>query len=658
MIGKMVETVKSAMTTLVPGVMPPEIKDGEDYFKPALEEQKIYHPTWYRNIAMFSGHQWMDWSTGTNWLAESAAPSWRVRLTTNLVLPTVRSLIARELQNDPRFYGMPANGNPESKRAARMASRIFEAKYHEEEFLNIMIRLRMWTRLTGSAYLFTLWDPSRDHWVDDAKDPETGAAIIGPDGQSVKKNYAKGDIIFDVANSFEVLLPPGAPENFLENRKLMRMKLMDVDQIEENWDVKVDPEKMTTDMLYQARVMSLVDSSGRVSTSLSDSKMLKHKALVKDFFELPCKKYPVGRHFTYANGKILQPSEPIDYFYAGRRTIPASKSDDIFMVGRAQGSSTVEHIAHLNVQYNKMMSSTIEDCNLTSRPKYIAPVNSLEDDAITDQPGEVVEYTPQPGGQKPEPLTPPSKPEYFFTTKDEVKKNIEEVSGVHDVSLGRLPRRANSGKAIEALQSGDESHVALSIKSCATALSRGMSIALERMQRGYTEERIVHMVGRDHQVDVITFKGADLKGCDVVRVTFGPHMSRQQKIDLALDMAEAGLISKDEALEIMELGDFNIIFESDQAQKQYATFESMGLAKGIGYPVGQAEPHLVHIKEHQRYFDENEATMTPEGRAQLTAHIESHKAFVAAAAQGMPGGQPPVTPPGPAGAPPAPEVLQ
>lgn len=541
-----------------------EIIDGEKYYKSGLEEQKPFHPVWFRNIAMLTGQHWLDWNNQTNWFQETASPSWRVRLTANFILPIIRTMIGRELQNNPTFYGIPANDDPTSFAAAKLASKLFEAKYMEEDFLNMMIRLRYWAKGTGSSYLFALWDSTRGkRWTDAKRDPLTGAPVMDPEtGQPVTQEYAEGDVIFDVANSFEVIKEPAGPDNFDEHTRIMRVKLMDVGAIKSKWGIEVEPEKATIDIMYQTRIMAIVDASGRFRTDTAEGSVIKNKALVKDYYEEPSAEFPDGRHFTYSNGKILQATEPLDYFRGGRRKIPCSQTIDSFVPGRSDGQSIIEHIGPLNVQYNKMTSQTIENCNLMNRPKVLSPMGSLEDDVFTDQPAEIVEYVPGPQGQKPEAFKQAEMPEYFFQQKDKLPDLMQLIAGVPDVSLGRLPRRANSGVAIEALQDADDTPISLSVRSWATCLSKVMSTALEQMQRKYTEQKIVAIVGRQHIVETVAFKGADLKGCNSVRVTFGPHLTKQQKSDLAFKLLENNVISREQALSIVDLGYLDEIFDA------------------------------------------------------------------------------------------------
>ncbi len=637
------------------GEQPQEIIDGEKHYKAALEEQKCFHPTWYRSIAMYAGQQWLDWSSQTNWFQDTAAPSWRVRITQNLILPKVRAAIAQELQSNPNFYGMPANTTPEAKAAARVASRIFQAKYFDEDFVNKFERMRLWARLTGSSYLTALWDKTADKtWQDVQLDPATGQPVMGEDGQPVMQDYATGDVTFTIDNSFEILMQAGAPEDFDLHERIMRVKIMSVDAIESNWGVKVEPEKVSLDISYQLRVMSLVDAGGRTRSSSAEGSILKNSALVKHYFEKPTVKFPKGREFIYANNKLLQATGDLNYWHNGKRVFPVGKTDDIKMPGRCQGSSGVEQIAPLQIQINKMSSQCIENCNLMNRPKVFAPKGCLDDDVFTDQPAEVVEYTPGPNGQKPEPYTPGEMPQYFFQKYTELKQLMEDIYGMHDISMGRLPRRATSGVAIDALQSADDAPLSFGMRSCGSALSKVMSVALKMMQDNYTEKRMVRMLGKNHEADVIEFKGEDLKHCDAVRIVFAPYQTRQQKIDLAFKLAEAKIIPPEKALEIMELGDFDAVYDQGSFQKNYAEIENMNMAKGIMAHVGPLEPHDIHIKSHLDYINSTGAQLPPEIAMIFKAHIDETKMAQIAAMQPMPNQLPapdagPAAPPAPGG---------
>jgi hypothetical protein len=145
-------------------------------------------------------------------------------------------------------------------------------------------------------------------------------------GEKKQKEYATGDISFEVCNSFEVILQRGAPEDFRKHRRIMKVAIMDVKDIEDNWGKKVNPETLAIDTMYQARIMSLVDASGRTRTQTSEGQILKDSALVKHMFEMPSKEFPNGREWAYSNGVVLAPVADLDYFYCGKRALPVGKT--------------------------------------------------------------------------------------------------------------------------------------------------------------------------------------------------------------------------------------------------------------------------------------------------------------------------------------------
>lgn len=653
----MLDAVKAAAKALVaavsPGDVPPEVKDGEEYYRKSLAEQKPHHPTWFMNVACFLGQQWLDWNGATGWLQQSAAPSWRVRLTTNLILPTLRTLIAKELESDPSFYGMPTQDSEEARGAARLATQLCEGWYYGEDFQNLYVRALHWRRCTGASYLWALWDPSRGREIEVPAKDEMGNPAIGEDGQPQTSTINEGDVHFDLSNSFETMLQPGGSENFSEHTRVMRAKFMDVQEIEDRWGVEVKPEARNNETTYLLRVQMLIDASGMRGGSAAENEATKNKALVKEYFELPTKQYPRGRHFMYANGTVIIPSEDLNYFYNGRRCLPVCEIMDIFIPGRAYRSGLVEHITPLNIQYNKLTSAAIESLNLLGKPKILSPEGCLDEDVFTNEPGEIVEYKQVPGGGRPEAFKPPEIPEYFFRVRDGLPSQLEDVSSVHEVSKGRLPRRANSGVAIKALQAGDDTPVGLSTRSLASGLSRLMSIALQQARENYSETRLVRKVGPNRQVELQNFLGTDLKDCDMVRVEIDHRMGRAEKQDIAMRLLEMGKISMQEAIQLLDTPDLNMIADNSGGERQYVDLENLNMAKGIAYPVGQFETHGMHIDGHTRFLNSPQGhQLPPEVQQIFQQHIAQHEALAMAQAKppaaaggpNLPQGAPPPPP--------------
>lgn len=632
--------------------LPDELKESEQFFFASLEEQKAYVPVWFRNIALFMGHHWMDWSAHTQFLALPSMPSWKVRMVINLIMPTIRTEAAKILKSNPSIAAVPGNDSDEARQAARIATRVLEAKYAEDDYQRRLYNLTLWFLVCGSSYLWTLWDKTAGRaWSEQIKNPETGELI---DAQ-----FFEGDVIDEVTGPFDVLMEPNGPEDFNDHRRIMRPRVLETQFIKDKWGVDVPAETIDMKQHFQFRInsMAAINSAGLFAprNSLGHRKV----TLVKEMFELPSSKWPEGMHAIYANGRVIVPPEPLDYWLRGRRALPVAKFDHITIPGSPYGRSIIEQIGPLNVALNKMTSQAMENANLLSRPKIKAPQGCLDDDSWTDQPGEVIEYRPI-GGLGPEPVTPPAMPQYFFQLKDSIPGQIADVSGIFDVSRGKLPRRATSGKAIDLLQDADDTRMGLTIRNFSSSLERSQSIKLELMKRNYKEKRILKKIGPGHSVEVLRFSSADLKDADTVRIVQQPALSRAAKVQIGLKLGEAQLIPPDQVLKIMELGDLNIVYDQDADQINFAKMENFSMSKGEVEEPNFYDIHPLHAKEHEDFLRRFSGKLSPEVVSIIQQHVQIHKEMDAAAgagggapgAPGAPGGGGEVAPPEP-GTPPA-----
>lgn len=615
-----VDTVKRAFSA----GQDPEIQEAEEFYKAACEEQKAFHSRWYRNIAFLMGQQWLEWTSNQAWFRIPPAPHWRVRLVLNLVKPKVRAEAARILRNDPTFTCVPGNDDDASISGARTGNRLLEGIYYDDDFQRKLHDMAMWISAVTSSFMWSIWDGRAGKSWTDAKIGPDGQPVMNPETQQPElQQYFLGDVCHSVTGPFDTFLEPGAPEDFNEHRRIMRVKVRSLEYIKERYGVDVPAEDLSAETLFQKKITGLGQLTPSSGIKLDAKK--KGEAMIKEFFELESSKYPEGRILVYANGTRLGETLPCDYFRGDKRSLPVAKFDHIKIPGCVWSQSLIDDVAPLQELFNKMSSQVVENANLFGRPKVLSPDGALAENVFTDEPGEVVEYTPI-AGMRPEPFKPPEMPQYFFAMKDSLPGMIDRVSGVHDVSEGRLPRRATSGKAIGLLQDADDTSIGSTVKNMQSALERLMSITLDTYGRKMPEERLIQRLGRNRQLDVMRFKGQDLNGCKVVRVTIAPALSRADKIDIAMKLAESELIPADIALRVMELGDLNAIYDKDQSQIQYAEFENMGMAKGIAYPVGPLEKHQAHLKAHEDFLNGPVGVqLPPEIKAQIVAHIEQHK---------------------------------
>lgn len=606
------------------------IDEAERFYAKSLIAQKPYHKVWYTNIAYFVGLQWVDWQSSSNWLYEPAAPSWRVRIVANYIMPTIITKAAKILRSNPNMRVVPANDSDEARGGAKAGDRLMESKYYEDEFQRKIYSLVMWFLTSGVSFLWSIWDGTYGRrWTEPVKNPD-GTPQLDDLGNPVEQAIYEGDNIFDVSGPFEVMLEPGAPEDFNEHTKVMRIKIRKSKDIKERYGVDVGKQDLHGDTQYNLRISGMVGSPS-INSSIESAIKDEDMVLFKEYFELPTTKYPEGRHFCYANGKMLVPPEPLDYWYMGKRALPCAKFGDITVPGRVYDMGITEQIGPLNVLYNKIISGVVETQNLLSKPKVLAPVGCLAQDSFTSEPGEIVEYQPI-ASMKPEAWKPPEIPQYIFQLLALIPQIMDNISGVHDQDRGKLPRRATSGVAIGLLNEADDTITNMTVRNFASSLSRVMSIALKTYGDKYRESRLVKKIGQNHRTEIFQFKGADLAGADTVRCEMATTMGRGARIQMAMEMAKEGLIPKEILARIIESGDLNMAFDRNAGDVNYAQVENFGMAKGLMYEPGQFEDHDAHMFEHKQFLNSDVGhKLDPAVKSFFEEHVKKHEMIKQAA---------------------------
>ena len=634
--------VMSAIKDAFTSNKPREVVDGEKFYEAALAEQRPYHKVWFTNIAMVAGQQWAEWSSEANFLREPARDPGRVRITINLIKPIVRTWMAKVLRANTSFTGVPADTDEESQASARVASRLLEALYYEDKFRSLLKQCVNWVGTCGHGYVWVGFDKEAGGTVEaDVPNKDTG--------QEEKVNVPLGKVVFDVTGPFETLMEPGADPDLRKQKRVMRLHLMRVEDIKDRWGVDVKPEKFESETAYWLKVRSLVDVGGTIKGA-DVSKMMEGMALVKEYFELPTREFPEGRHFMHANGEVIQETEALDWWEDDKRALPCGRIDDWVIAGRAYPASFVEDMIPPQVAFNRLNSAILEDVNRLGRGKVLNPNGAINRRQWTEEAAEIVDYT---GPTPPEVVQGAQVNASHMQLANTLAGYIKDTGAMHDASLGKLPRRATSGKAIDLLTEADDARIGPTLGDIASCLERVGAIALKKMQEKYTEERVVDYVGANHQADAIRFRNSDLKGCRTVRVAMTPALSRGEKVSIGMELANMTAIPIQQALKVMELGDLNIVFDTKADQVNYAQMENMGLARGILHTAAEFEDHKAHADTHVRFLNSPTGQSLPRDIQDLfRMHIQEH--YTLGGQNSLPGQRPPVAPPKEGGGAPAP----
>ena len=160
---------------------------------------------------------------------------------------------------------------------------------------------------------------------------------------------------------------------------------------------------------------------------------------------IPPLKYPNGRVVTVANGYELYDGENVLGF---NPFVPICDSPDI---DRIYNPSMINQIAGVQYELNESRSQLNDHRRLCSNPvKRITGMSSIQQETATNKPGSTYVTYDVDGGF--EWVIPPPLGTEVLQSSMLANDDMDDISGMHDVSRGEEPSQAKSGIAIERLQ--------------------------------------------------------------------------------------------------------------------------------------------------------------------------------------------------------------
>jgi hypothetical protein len=621
---------------------PEEIADRnlvEDFYTTGMKIRQPYEKQWYYNMAFFLGQQWITWNTVRNSLEIPPAPSWRVRLVSNKIMPTVLHSVAKMTQNRPTYVVIPGSNEDSAVNAAEISRKVLAYSHRINQMDILNQRLILWMIIYGTAFKDPYFDVTagirkREPKLDDSEQP-----IIGTDGQPEMYDITTGEVDCDILSPFSVLWEPGAT-NLEKSRRIMKVVPMPLEWIRQTWEAGkyVEAEETTQVSSVERQLVRLMGEQFQTETLKEKSGDPKTGyATIKELREKPSKKYPKGRCIRVANGVLLE-SGDLPYEYMVRRnTLGMVKYDYIELGERFPGKSPVEDMIPLQIDRNKSISQVIENRNLMSRPKWIvAKGHKIERTSLTSEPGEVITYTPYPGAGEPKQVTPASLPNYIFNLLDVTNKDLDDIGLIARVSRGDAPPGVESGIAIQYLQEKDQSVFGPFMTRFEAKEAVAGTYTLEIIKDRYKEQRTLKIVGENNEIEVFDFEAVEDMPTDVY-VQSGSSLpsSLAAKQNLILSFFEKGMLgnSTDErvrmrALRLADIGGVDVLFEENATDEREAKRENRLFEKGEVPPINVFDNHALHIFFHDLWRKSDRyrrlVAKNPQIALKAEAHISEH----------------------------------
>ncbi len=448
----------------------------------------------------------------------------RNRIFVNKILPTVQNRLARLCKNEPQFDIRPNGPDSTEKELARFKIQVADMIWATQKLSKKRIPLYMWVQQCGHAYIKTGFDPELGNVI---MDPTTGEMIY------------EGDLRNDVVSSFEVLTDPAAKE-FDDITWLAHCKVRKLDYFRAHYPERGDIVKEEGAWLlsaqYEQRINSLSSAAGAQAPL---SSQMKNSAIEIAYYEKRSKFHPNGRLIITANGvKLHDGPLPVG-------EIPFAKFDDVVIGGKYASEAIITHLRPLQDRKNRLISHKDAFISKLLAGKFIAAKgHGLVKEALNDQSGEVIEYTPVPNAEAPHAMTPPQMPQYVYQEEQSIDENFDDISGIGEVSQGKMPAAGIPAIGMQLLQEQDQTRIGVVTTYHEDSWSRVMRLNLLYAQKFWKTPRLLKIAGASQEYTVKQFSGEDLSGDHDVIVVPGSTLpsSKTLKRQEVLNAWQQGLL--------------------------------------------------------------------------------------------------------------------
>lgn len=599
-------------------------------------ERLAHEVTWFFNAAFVRGIHWMAWSNTLRQIEAGQVPTYRVRVTANLVLAKHRARKTKFLKNRFEPHVIPFSADRQDKLDARATKRNFDYFHQKEQIEQKYRRVLNWSTTCSKGFLWLYWDPNKTAYVK-VQDQALGNSTV--------KEAKLGDVCAEAGGPFEVLVSDQGLATVGEQPEMMRVKLRLVSDMQQRYADKatlIKGDVSSKDAFNYQRQIAGLSARGAVGSGYTDPQTDSDDTMpyvtVKELFTAPCGKYPKGRYVVVAGENLLKQTGELPYGFSDlANPYPCEEFADLEMAGQFWPPTMVEQTIGIQKEYNLLRSKIAEQVKMMAHPKVIVPVQcQWPEGAWTGKPGEVIRIILPPGAQGPQVITPANIASDVWRTLELIKKEFDDITSIYPASQGASGGET-SGFQVNLLQEAADSIHAPDIRLHELAFEQFYFKVRRMMKRGYTIPRMISIAGRNFAPEVYEFSQKNIDEQATVKITAGSGLSSSPAIKnkQILELMSSGILgdpaspeTQRKVLSILDVGGMAELQEDRRRDEELARRENDLFKNDASWLDLRALPghdHDTHWSEHWDTtklpeFDD----WSPEAKLNLWCHIVDH----------------------------------
>ena len=571
--------------------------------KESTEYRWVWEREWLRDLFYVANRQWITFHpTRREWI-DKRLQKWIPRPVTNKMAETLQAIRTNLAAINLSVTIRPVGHDTESIAAAEISDQMAPLIHEEHCMDQVMREADFWLICTGNAVLQVSWDKdNRFNKVFVANEQclncgqqSTPKAVVdagnhcpfcfhmslqkamGPDGKPQGQFVAFGKGKTTALSPFEYAFPSNVTR-FDELSYIFRMRWRDKHYFEANHPEMLSQivwEKSPTDRSLQIfKSLALTNDVGTGSQFSYLGAAGAHTVEGVTEYELwmrPTTDYPDGlvlRALGDGSPILMQAPEegipgPLPYKdIEGNPLWPFMHAQYEHMGGRLYGRSALSPLIQKQDQLNQL-DSLVQLCiQRTANPIWIVP-ESAGIEGLTGEPGLVVKWNvlAANGQGKPERIAGIPLDTSLFMFREQIIKDIEDLSGAFDIIKGQKPSGVEAFSALQLLVERSQSRFTAVFQARGEMYRKWFAIALELERQFGPDQRVWPIIGPNRGYTFKHFENAQLQGQVTVEIEDGSQMPKTA-------LGKRAAIEQANQLQLLDPGD---------PDQRYALLSSFGL---------------------------------------------------------------------------------
>jgi hypothetical protein len=537
------------------------IKESED-------DKSSYTRAWDLCVLFLSGNQWLTYNDSLRQWSMDRPQQSNTRVTVNLLLNMYRNILSRMMVNYPAIAVLPASPSTSDIVKAKTSEWLLQYHWQADDMAET-IKVAIEHLLSfGTVGFHTYYDP--------------------------KLKRAHTDVVSPYDLFFEAKVSDPEESQWIAIRTYHTRSSLKAAYPDHEKEIE---DAATTDKSKEGGPLGDMVPANRVETYEVYWRDGRHAILMGQTYL-----------FKEENGV----TDPFPVQIVRYSSIPT----------RLWGVGLVSPLVRLQWYYNKSRSQVLQNVELMGNPKWLIPKTAgVDTSSFTDRPGEKVYYNA--AGGKPEMAPPKPLPGYVLDNITRIQSEMQDVAGIHSVTLGKRAVNVSSGSAIDVLSRNDMSQLQVSQNAMERGIKEVARLTLVIAKRYYTERKMLRMMD--------TLGSVVHKELDSTNLTEDPEVFLQpgslfrteahDRDSRVLELFKLGLVDQETATRELSFRTSNAYVSRHIAQMSHAQDLLAAAASGYDIEIFASDDLKAFKQVWEEFMQSEDFYLLPEDRQDYLSDV-------------------------------------